>query len=244
MLYTDEFVANLPDDPWRAMIAICDRFLSIDLPARTHEAALEAYAFAMSHSQASGIGVLQGIMFGAHEGSNITKVADALNAASGNALRHLKETDVSASFMVYKARAEATLAKHHEVLSDDEIGRIQGMIDGLRQAIHSSEVLDQRHRQRLMGRLEALQRELHKRLTNFDQMWGLLGDMGRAASKFGSDLRPLVARVQELAGVYAVAAGRTDGVEGLLRLPQPADQQAIAADASSKEQKGLTNRKG
>lgn len=82
-----------------------------------------------------------------------------------------------------------------------DLDRVQELITELRDEITKSELFEEKHRQRLLRRLEKLQSELHKKVSDFDRYWGLIGDAGVVIGKFGSDVKPIVDRIKELVGI-------------------------------------------
>jgi hypothetical protein len=50
------------------------------------------------------------------------------------------------------------------------------LINELRDELSKESELDEAHKQRLLKRLEALQKELHKKVSDLDHFCGLLGD--------------------------------------------------------------------
>ncbi|HCG6065948.1 hypothetical protein ACXP2N_08070 [Vibrio alginolyticus] len=85
--------------------------------------------------------------------------------------------------------------------SQGDYERVQRLINELREHISSSTIIDDSHKHRLLKKLERLQSELHKRVPDLDRLWGLVGDAGVALGKFGDDVKPLVDRVKEIAGI-------------------------------------------
>lgn len=82
--------------------------------------------------------------------------------------------------------------------TDGDVLRIQELINELRNQISSSSLFEEKHKARLLKRLESLQSELHKKMSDVDKFWGLLGDAGVALGKFGTDAKPIVDRIKEL----------------------------------------------
>lgn len=60
----------------------------------------------------------------------------------------------------------------HYFLSDADLARIQTLVNELRDEISRSTKLAEDHRKRLLSRLERLQRELHKRISDLDRFYG------------------------------------------------------------------------
>lgn len=88
--------------------------------------------------------------------------------------------------------------RFHYKFSPADIDRMQTLINELRQQITDSNLYSDEHRARLLKRLEGLQSEVHKKMSDLDKFWGLIGDAGVAIGKFGNDAKPLVDRIVEL----------------------------------------------
>jgi hypothetical protein len=82
-----------------------------------------------------------------------------------------------------------------------DLNRIQELINELRNHISSSEFFTAEHKQRLLRRLEKIQTEMHKKVSDLDRFWGLIGDAGVAIGKFGKDAKPIVDRIKEIADI-------------------------------------------
>ncbi|MBI9073711.1 MAG: hypothetical protein JEY94_19095 [Melioribacteraceae bacterium] len=82
-----------------------------------------------------------------------------------------------------------------------DLNRIQELLNELRTNISGSEFFTAEHKQRLLKRLEKIQSELHKKVSDMDRFWGLIGDAGVAIGKFGKDAKPIVDRVKEIADI-------------------------------------------
>jgi hypothetical protein len=71
----------------------------------------------------------------------------------------------------------------------------------LREQINSSNLFEQTHKERLLKRLEKLQAEMHKKMSDIDRFWGLIGDAGIVIGKFGKDAKPFVDRMKEISDI-------------------------------------------
>ena len=85
--------------------------------------------------------------------------------------------------------------------TDGDLNRIQELINDLRAEITVSELFEDSHRRRLLRRLEAMQSEMHKKMSDVDRIWGLVGDAGIVIGKFGKDSKPFVDRIKELSQI-------------------------------------------
>lgn len=82
--------------------------------------------------------------------------------------------------------------------SAGDLEKIQITINELRQLIADSVLLESGHRQRLLKRLEKLQAEMHKKVSDLDRFWGFVGDAGVVLGKLGMDAKPIVDRITEI----------------------------------------------
>lgn len=119
------------------------------------------------------------------------------------------------------AKLEALFSKEplYE-FSEGDLDRIQLLINELRDHISNSEDFDDEHRQRILRRLERLQGELHKRISDLDRFWGLIGDAGVALGKFGRDAKPIVDRIREIAEIVWRTQARGERLSSTVPFPQ------------------------
>lgn len=85
--------------------------------------------------------------------------------------------------------------------SAGDLDQIQAALNDLRVMVKEAPFFEEPHRQRLLRRLEQLQSELHKKISDLDRFWGLVGDAGVALGKFGQDAKPIVDRIREITGI-------------------------------------------
>lgn len=104
--------------------------------------------------------------------------------------------------------------------SEGDLERIQILINELRDHISVSEDFDDDHRQRILKRLERLQGELHKRTSDLDRFWGLIGDAGVVLGKFGRDSKPIVDRIKEIAEIVWRTQARGERLSSTVPFPQ------------------------
>lgn len=102
---------------------------------------------------------------------------------------------------------------HLYEFSDKDHDRLQVLINELREEIGAYAKIDEEHRERLLDRLEKLQSELHKKVSDVDKFWGLIGDAGVALGKFGNDAKPFVDRIREMTGIVWKTQCQTEGIE-------------------------------
>lgn len=98
----------------------------------------------------------------------------------------------------YAAAIGATFAYE---FSQGDLDRVQTLINELREELGKSVLFEAKHKARLLERLERLQQELHKKMSDLDRFWGLVGDAGVVLGKFGNDSKPFVERIKEIADI-------------------------------------------
>ena len=113
--------------------------------------------------------------------------------------------------------------------SDGDLKRVQTLVNELRDIITSTEELEEDHKRRLLRRLEKLQSELHKRMSDLDRFWGLVGDAGIVMAKLGQDAKPIVDRIREIAEIVWCVQGKA------AQLPSNTPLQLITADQEKPE---------
>lgn len=85
--------------------------------------------------------------------------------------------------------------------SQGDLENVQSLINEIRGLIANAAAIEEEHRQRLLSRLENLQTELHKKMSDLDKFWGLIGDAGVILYKLGNDAKPIVDRIKELTNI-------------------------------------------
>ena len=103
--------------------------------------------------------------------------------------------------------------------TDGDLKRIQAIINELRDQIGESDLFEEDHRRRLLRRLEALQSEMHKKMSDVDRIWGLVGDAGIAIGKFGKDAKPFVDRIKELSQIAWKTQARAEELPSSITNP-------------------------
>ena len=94
--------------------------------------------------------------------------------------------------------------------SQGDLDRVQVLVDEIRTHITENASLEESHKFRLLKRLEKLQMELHKRVSDLDRFWGMVGDAGVVLGKLGKDAKPIVDRVKEIAEITWKTQARTE----------------------------------
>ncbi len=207
----DNFLDNLPKEPLSAIDQICRSFLELVVPARENgEYDLEY------HDRFVEFAALSKVIIEKHFSATILDVK-LKNPEIGDYAQH----NMNSIRMYFEslrplikgitaaANYEKSISRFGSVFdvgfyyefSDSEIEQIQKLLNELRDLIAGSDKFEEDHKRRLLNRLEKLQSELHKRISDLDRFWGLVGDAGVVLGKLGKDAKPIVDRIRELAGI-------------------------------------------
>lgn len=108
--------------------------------------------------------------------------------------------------------------------TEGDIQRVQELINELRAELSKESRLDAGHKQRLLKRLEELQKELHKKVSDLNRFYGLIGDLGVTFGKLGTDAKPFTDRIRELIGIAWKAQARAE------ELPSSAENPVLGSD--------------
>ncbi|UVM48254.1 MULTISPECIES: hypothetical protein [unclassified Pseudomonas] len=85
-------------------------------------------------------------------------------------------------------------------------------------------LLDDGHKRRLLKRLEELQKELHKKVSDLSHFYALMGDFGVAVDKLGKGAKPFTDRIKELIGFAWKSQARAE------QLPSSAENPMLEHD--------------
>lgn len=208
-IFTEEFVKSLPEDDLLAAKRINDRFFEVmhQYPeAELHkydDLLIDAYAFLMAFLEARPLPWRVSRMgFHPHANENIKQVLAVFRSLGEGARTRLAIRENDAKVEKAKEKYSAQLGQIFSYeFSDTDLQRVQKILNSLRDLISQSTFIEDDHKRRLLKRVERVQTELHKKVSDLDRFWGLVGDAGVVLGKFGNDAKPIVDRIRELAGV-------------------------------------------
>ena len=225
MLYSDEFLASLPSNPIAGAlmaIEIVGKSLSENEQSwieKDHQNLSEALLL-FSEMKAAGILPIENIQKinpKADLMSRCTAAVTILDGIKDFLLSQAEETRLTA--IQAKFRASLGTAFTYE-FSTGDLQKLQVLINDLRNTISSNENLAADHKARLLKRLESLQGELHKKISDLDKFWGLIGDAGVVLGKLGTDAKPIVDRIREIADIVWQTQSRAEELPSGTTLPQ------------------------
>jgi hypothetical protein len=228
-MFDQEFCNNLPADPLVGVQTMTDRFIQISMSLSPEEreehfeefvkAVYAVYAYINAHA----LHELNVPNLPELKGSRDEYLKSAMlwfDAVRNRIQNALTRRSAEAAQAYYNG-----LFKNDHIveLTDNEHRHIQDLVDQLRKFLTESAIFDRKHKERLLARLEKLQQELHKTMSNIDRFWGFLSDAGIAVGRFGDDAKPMFDRAREIIEVLYRAQGRTAQLPGPVEVPQLPD---------------------
>lgn len=103
--------------------------------------------------------------------------------------------------------------------SQGDLERVQVLINEIRDLISQTNGLERDHQRRLLVRLEKLQSEMHKKVSDLDRFWGLIGDAGVVLGKLGEDAKPIVDRIKDVAEIVWQTQSRAEELPSGTQIP-------------------------
>ena len=205
MLYKNEFIENIEKNPITSIVEAIDMAIDFldqhgqEWTEEEYEVLLEGYSLILSILENFELSIkvdtpqLEGTL-----ADNSTELRDFLflvrEEYQGQA------TNLKIQLMKNKFNNVLGQIFAYEFTQGD-VDRIQVLINELREQINSSNLFDSKHKERLLKRLETLQSEMHKKMSDLDKFWGLVGDAGIVLGKFGKDSKPFVDRIREISDI-------------------------------------------
>lgn len=215
------------DNPVEGAIAVCKHALGVaeaseDWDEPTHEVLLEACAVILSLAEHELIAhfnsppSLEG-----HMGSVCNSMRQFLRDTQADMVGQTSAKKMEA---LKKGFAVSLANGFGYEFTEGDIKRVQGLINELRDELSKEARLDDGHKRRLMARLEALQKELHKKVSDLNSFYGLMGDFGIAIGKLGTDAKPFTDRIKEIVQIGWKSQARAE------QLPSSAENPMIGND--------------
>lgn len=233
MLFDQEFIEKIEEQPAEGIIKACGIAVAKQQEyddgggwsEEEHEVLWEAATFiemvAMTHAVNLGADLPNPTVDVA---SNCQKLIEYIQYSEASVKAHLTQIKVDSYRNRYAAALKAGFAYE---FSKGDLDRVQQLINELREKIGSSDTLEDDHRRRLLKRLENLQAEVHKRVSDLDRFWGLVGDAGVVLGKLGRDAKPIVDRVKEIAEIVWRTQARAE------ELPSGTENPMLESEESS-----------
>jgi len=218
-------LTHLPADNVEALAMLCGEFERFDGHARQlpehHDDYVEALGILKGFVMARDARVAAIPEISSQRHQNIAAIT-----AYFNQLRAAARTELAGrhSRTYFDAKTEEYLALFAKAqvyeFSEEEFKRVHELANELRELIHSSSLITEIHKRRLLRRLEAMQGELHRKTNDIDRFWGFLGEAAITMRKFGEDLQPVSQRVLEMSRIIVDVILGKEGIKALPELSE------------------------
>ncbi len=247
IFFDDSTYKNLSDVPLVALFELCEEFLDRTKhydggKDNNHHLTfghwMTAYSAIQLFADEYALPQLEDLTISDSTERAVTEIHETIDRL------HSAITDIALQARLNKAITDArTLAqkKHADhvrssfayTFTDNELDTIHTQLTALAVQIEKSELFEDKHKQRILDKLDALQAEIHKRMTTLDRFWGFFSEAGVMLGKFGNDIKPLTDRIVEVGRIVTGAQARAEGLEGHLSLPDLSEPQKQLPDKSS-----------
>jgi hypothetical protein len=224
-IFTEEFFERLSADPQLALSQICSLFLLSRDKTNTNNLNyyLEFYAiveaFVDEHKLKLKLDLPE--IRSLETQAKKDKVAHFAATINNSLVDYVRENKESGELDKFRRQFSTKFGNPFIYeFTDGDIARIQLLLNELRDLISSSSDFEEKHKRRLLKRLENLQSELHKKMADLDHFWGLVGDAGVVFGKFGKDAKPFVDRIREITKITWRAQSIAEELQ--TDLPSPA----------------------
>jgi polyribonucleotide nucleotidyltransferase len=207
-LFDEEYLNNLPDDPNFAGYEICQKFMAFIESQRQklsktskpdYEYFLEVYALLETVSEANELEWPLPALQDVDREKIAQEIWESVKETRAQLETYVLKNEEQRKLAELRGQFGASIKKAFVYeFSEGDLKIIQARLNELRALISESQVFDKGHKRRLLKRLEKLQQELHKKLSDLDHFWGLIGDAGVVLGKFGNDAKPIVDRIKEI----------------------------------------------
>lgn len=105
---------------------------------------------------------------------------------------------------------ENVFAKKIYIFTEEEHETIQNKINDLRDKILKSTEIDEKHRERVLKKLEEMQKELHKKMASLDKFLGGMISVGHALGITAQKAKPFTDDVKDILNITLNRKGRAE----------------------------------
>lgn len=219
-----EIIENIPSELSNGVMYIVHEFRNFQEILRNdreislreiHDEYIELYLLLEAYTKSKGHNSTQ-LDLSDDLNYNISLINDFFTQTETEFERIITNMSISETRNKYNTLFDNTFS--YEFTTGD-LERIQKLINELRDNISISELFTAEHKQRLLRKLEKIQTELHKKVSDLDRFWGLIGDAGVAIGKFGNDAKPIVDRIKEIADIVWRTQSRSEELPSGTTIP-------------------------
>lgn len=219
-----KFIENIPEDTTKGVMYIIESYDSFceslgynngETQREIHDDYIDFFTLLEAYLSNKGFNVSK-LEFDEQLDSNMNKIRDFISNVRTEFEKIITKNTITELRNKYNTIFSNTFS--YEFTTGD-LDRVQKLINELRDNISLSELFTAEHKQRLLRRLERIQSELHKKVSDLDRFWGLIGDAGVVIAKFGNDAKPIVDRIKEIADIVWRTQSRSEELPSGTTIP-------------------------
>ncbi len=154
--------------------------------------------------------------------------AENVERACNRVLFQIQKLELT--FKIFKgSRSVSVDYENHLVrLTKEQVEEIEGHINEARQKIRSSNAFEEKHKRRLLNRLEKLQSEINKKISDLDVMLAGVTEVTAVAGQSAKNLNPVVDLFKK---IFLIAEGESDEPLGLPAPPKQIEDKTGEAES-------------
>jgi hypothetical protein len=222
-IYEDDAFTDLSSDPYLAAHTLAAIFRTAHqqdkIPANDRNTAyVVAYEMFRQFCADSGVNIKAAIVeFTPDRTTNIQRICVFFDRAFSELepevlARKIKTETILAREAAHKRYIAITGKGFVYELSESDFDQIQKLINHLRELLKKTVEIDDKHRTRLLERLEALQAQLHRKMTSFEVVWGYCMEASYAIARVGESTKEIRETIVKIAKIIAIASAVTHGL--------------------------------
>jgi hypothetical protein len=217
-MFDDEFLSSIPENTFEALKSILNHFGALggieSFEGEHYDDYIRAYAFLQVFSETHNLNLKFGDLDKIQREDHIAYICKAFLEHTVPIYQELEANHRKRIFEDSKTQYSLKIGTSFAYeFTEGDLKKIQKNINELRTLISDSKIIEKAHQQRLLKRLERLQSELHKRVSDLDRFWGFVGDAGIVMGKFGKDAKPMVDRIREMMGIVWRTQSKAEELE-------------------------------
>lgn len=228
MIFPEELLDELKDNPLAGTIRLVTIVRGHLLPDTEgwqdseYDALLEGYALILEVVESELLNIAgPAFEISGNKASDCNEINQYLKVVEKVCVSESSRLRVQSLRSHFKAAIGAGFAYE---FSQGDLQRAQVLINQIRDLVADANGLEKDHKRRLLARIENLQSELHKKVSDLDRFWGLIGDAGVVLGKLGQDAKPIVDRIKEVADIVWQTQSRAEELPSGTRPPLLADK--------------------
>lgn len=203
MYFDENFIQSLPEDPNLALRQICDKYTELmrgreDNSEIAHDISIQGLGLVAVYLEAIGGERSIPELKGPSRRHDVEKVRGFIRILRDEASRQVGKGQYADYRHLFAKKFEGVFRYE---FSEGDLKKIQELLDQLRNLISESEELGEGHRHRLLKRLEKLQSELHKTVSDLDRFWGFFIDASIVVGLMGENAKPMVDVIKQIVSI-------------------------------------------